>query len=142
MADYITVTVPPDPPDPIAEFTGTPRSGIEPQTVNFTFVDLRGGTVVYTAYEWDFDADGVFDATGPNVSRNYPTDGAYDVTLKVTTDTGTSNTLTKKAYIVITNKICTVPDFGNSEEERGAGSVGRRGLHDPGAVPGPAPNGN
>jgi PKD repeat protein len=121
VADYITVTVPPDPPDPIAEFTGTPRSGLEPQNVNFSFVDLRGGTVTYTTYEWDFNADGVFDATGANTSHNYPTDGAYDVTLKVTTDTGATNTLTKKAYIVITDKVCTVPDFGNVKKNSAQG---------------------
>jgi PKD repeat protein len=112
-SDYITLTVPPDPPAPIAEFTGTPRSGIEPQTVNFTFVDLRGGTVTYTNYQWDFTNDGTFDATGATTSHQYTTDGVYDVRLKVTDSTGAVNTLIKKAYIVITNKICTVPDFGN-----------------------------
>jgi PKD repeat protein len=113
-ADYITVTVPPDPPAPIAEFTGTPRSGIEPQTVVFTFVDLRAGTVTYTNYQWDFTNDGTFDATGATTSHAYLTDGAYDVRLRVTDSTGATNELIKKGYIVITNKICTVPDFGNT----------------------------
>ncbi|MBA3296243.1 MAG: PKD domain-containing protein, partial [Acidobacteria bacterium] len=117
-ADYITLTVPPEPPAPIAEFSGTPRTGVEPQTVNFSFVDLRGGTVTYTRYEWDFNGDGAPDATGPNVSRAYPTDGVYDVSLTVTDSTNATNTLTKKAYIVISNKICTVPAFGNSNPNR------------------------
>jgi PKD repeat protein len=117
-ADYITLTVPPDPPAPIAEFTGSPRTGIEPQTVSFSFVDLRAGSVVYTLYQWDFNADGTFDATGPNVSRAYPTDGIYDVTLKVTDNTGATSTLTKKGYIVISNKLCTVPDFGNTNPNK------------------------
>jgi PKD repeat protein len=116
--DYITVTVPPAPPDPIAEFTGTPRSGIEPQTVNFTFVDLRAGAVNYTNYQWDFNGDGTADATGRSVSRAYPNDGVYDVSLTVTAATGPPSTLTKKAYIVISNKICTVPDFQNQNPNR------------------------
>jgi PKD repeat protein len=139
--DYITVTVPPAPPDPIAEFTGTPRSGVEPQTVNFSFVDLRGGTVTYTAYEWDFNADGVFDATGPNVSHNYPTDGVYDVTLKATTATG-SNTLTKKAYIVITNMVCKVPDFGNTKKNSAQNSWSAAGFTTAVQFAPGAPNGN
>jgi PKD repeat protein len=117
-ADYITLTVPPDPPLPIAEFTGTPRTGIEPQTVAFSFVDLRGGTVTYTQYQWDFTNDGSFDATGVSTSHAYPTDGAYDVRLKVTDSTGATSVLIKKAYIVISNKICTVPDFGNTNPNK------------------------
>lgn len=117
-ADYITLTVPPDPPAPIAEFTGTPRTGIEPQTVAFAFVDLRGGTVTYTQYQWDFTNDGSFDATGLSTSHAYLTDGAYDVRLKVTDSTGATNELIKKAYIVISNKICKVPDFGNTNPNK------------------------
>jgi PKD repeat protein len=117
-ADYITVTVPPAPPDPIAEFTATPRTGVEPQTVNFSFVDLRGGTVVYTQYRWDLDGDGAFDASGQTTSRNYPTDGVFDITLEVTDSAGAKSTLTKKAYVVITNKVCKVPDFGNTKKNQ------------------------
>jgi PKD repeat protein len=110
--DYITLTVPEPPPAPLAEFTGTPRTGIEPQTVAFTFNNLRGLT--YTKYEWDFTNDGTFDAGGATTTHAYLTDGAYDVRLKVTDSTGATNEVIKKAYIVITNKICTVPDFGNT----------------------------
>jgi PKD repeat protein len=117
-ADYITVTVPPAPPAPVAEFTATPRTGVEPQLVNFAFVDLRGGTVTYTQYRWDLDGDGTFDTTGQTTSRNYPTDGVFDITLEVTDSTGATNTLTKKAYVVITNKVCVVPDFGNTKKNQ------------------------
>jgi PKD repeat protein len=116
--DYITVTVPPAAPDPIAEFTGTPRTGVEPQTVNFAFVDLRLGSVVYTQYQWDLDGNGTFESTGQTPSHNYPTYGAFDITLKVTDSTGATNTLTKKAYIVISHKICIVPDFGNARRNQ------------------------
>ena len=136
-ATYITVTVPPDAPAPIAEFTGTPRSGVEPQTVTFSFVDLRGGSVTYTNYQWDFDNNGTFDATGQNTTHAYLTDGAYDVRLKVTDSTGATNELIKKAYIVITNKICTVPDFGNTRTNQAQAKWAAAGfttsvLFDPG----------
>lgn len=136
-ADYITVTVPPDAPAPIAEFTGTPRSGIEPQTVTFSFVDLRGGSVTYTNYQWDFDNNGTFDATGQNTTHAYLTDGVYDVRLKVTDNTGATNELIKKGYIVITNKICTVPDFGNTRTNQAQNKWAAAGfttsvLFDPG----------
>jgi PKD repeat protein len=112
-SNYITVTVPPA-TGPIAEFTGTPRSGVEPLTVNFQFTDLRGGTVTYTNYEWDFTGDGTYDATGATANHTYPTDGAYDVVLRVTASGGATSVLRKTGYIVVTNKICTVPDFANT----------------------------
>ena len=107
---YITVTVPPD-SGPIAEFIGTPRSGVKPLTVSFQFVDLRGGTVTYTSQTWDLDGDGQFDdGTGPTAAFNYTNDGSYNVSLKVSDGT-TTNTLTKTGYINVLRKICTVPDF-------------------------------
>jgi PKD repeat protein len=111
-SDYITVTVAPD-TGPIAEFSGTPRAGVEPLTVSFQFVDLRGGSVTYTTYEWDFTGDGTYDATGLTATHVYTTDGVYDVALRVTDSGGATNVLTKVGYIVVTNRICTVPDFAN-----------------------------
>jgi PKD repeat protein len=118
-SDYITVTVPPEPPDPMADFTATPRTGVEPQTVTFTFDDPRDpDPVTYTAWDWDLNGDGTFDATGPTPSRTYPTDGVFDITLRVTDSTGAQSTITKTAYIVITNKICIVPDFANVKKNQ------------------------
>jgi PKD repeat protein len=112
VADYITVTVPP-PTGPIAEFTGTPLSGLEPLTTTFQFVDVRAGTVTYTKYEWDFTSDGSFDATGLTSVHTYPTSGSYDVTLRVTDSTGATNTLRKNGFVIVQHKVCTVPDFFN-----------------------------
>jgi PKD repeat protein len=114
QADYVTVTVPPA-TGPIAEFTGNPLSGEEPVNTTFQFVDLRlpVGSVTYTNWEWDFTSDGTFDATGATTSHNYPTSGAYSVTLRVTDSTGATNTLKKVDYVIVQHKICTVPDFFN-----------------------------
>jgi len=42
-------------------------------------------------YEWDFESDGIFDATGVNVTYIWYKDGIYTVTLKVTDDDGVSD---------------------------------------------------
>jgi PKD repeat protein len=120
--NYITVTVPPA-TGPIAEFTGTPRTGTKPLTVNFAFVNLpRTPAVTYTKWEWDFDGNGSFDATGQTASHTYTADGSYTVTLRVTDNTNATNTLTKTGYINVFKKICTVPDFANVKKN-GAQSV-------------------
>lgn len=112
---YITVEVPPD-TGPIAEFAGTPRTGVKPLTVGFQFVDLRATAVTYTLFEWDLDGNGSFEATGQTTSHTYSAEGSYTVSLRVTDDSGganPANTLTKVGYINVLRKICTVPDFAN-----------------------------
>jgi PKD repeat protein len=111
--DYIVVTVPPD-AGPIADFTVTPNSGANPLNVQFDFVDHRSGAVVYSDYEWDFDNNGSWDATGQTVNHTYAATGEYDVTLRVTeAGTGTQDAITKKAVVIVNPRLCKVPDFGN-----------------------------
>jgi len=107
--DWITVTVPPD-AGPIAEFEGTPVSGLKPLAVAFSFVDVRAGAVTYTSWDWDF-GDGST-GSGQSVNHTYADEGTYDVTLTVSDGT-TDSTLTKVSYINVNRKICTVPDFAN-----------------------------
>ena len=49
-----------------------------------------GSTLV--AYEWDFESDGVIDATGAKPSRVFPLMGSYTVTLRVTDSLGETST--------------------------------------------------
>jgi uncharacterized repeat protein (TIGR01451 family) len=49
-----------------------------------------GDTIV--SYDWDTDEDGVIDATGPIVSKEYGDNGEYLVTLTVTDTYGTTST--------------------------------------------------
>lgn len=51
------------------------------------------GTII--AYEWDFDDDGAYDATGTTASHVYHTGGAKIVTLRVTDDDGAFGYKTK-----------------------------------------------
>jgi PKD repeat protein len=119
-ADYITVTVPPA-TGPVAEFTATPRSGFAPLNVQFSFVKKTGPSVTYSTYEWDFDNNGTFDATGQTVTHSYASPGPYSVTLRVTDSTGATNVQTKTAYILVDRKICTVPDFANHHKNDAQG---------------------
>ena len=134
---YVTVKVPPL-TGPIAEFTGSPLSGIEPVTTTFQFVDIRGGTVVYTNYEWDCTSDGTPDWTGATRTTavcNYPTSGSYDVTLTVTDNTGAQSTLRKNGYVNVDIRSASFPT-SSIRTERGPKPLGIGGLHDASALPG------
>jgi PKD repeat protein len=80
---------------PVAEFSGTPTSGVLPLVVAFT--DLSGGGTV-TAWSWDFGDGGTSTATNPG--HTYATAGSYDVSLTVTGPAGTTNE-TKTGYITV-----------------------------------------
>ncbi|MGD2070079.1 MAG: PKD domain-containing protein, partial [Gemmatimonadota bacterium] len=67
---------------------GGPYTGEEGTAVAFdgSGSSDRDGTVV--AWEWDFDRDGVVDATGVTASHAFDDDGTYRVELRVTDDSG------------------------------------------------------
>lgn len=71
-------------PVPQADFSLTPSSGTAPLTVTFAgIMDAASGPI--TTWEWDFDDDGMVDATGQNpAAYTYTTAGLYGATLTVT----------------------------------------------------------
>ncbi|HEX5050882.1 MAG TPA: PKD domain-containing protein [Planctomycetota bacterium] len=71
----------------VANFSRTPSSGIAPFSVSFT--DLTTGSP--TAWEWDFDGDGLVDSTQQNPTFNYTVAAVYDVTLTATGPGGTNS---------------------------------------------------
>ena len=91
---FITVS---PPVGPNAEFSGTPRSGEKPLTVQFTDQSTPGtGTI--TSWSWTFGDGGTSTAQDP--SHVYGSDGTYSVSLTIQTSIG-SNTETKSGYIVV-----------------------------------------
>jgi PKD repeat protein len=93
--NYISVQSPPPAP-PVANFTGTPRTGTAPLSVQFT--DTSNGYP--TSWAWDFNNDGVIDNTTRNPVYTYPSPGTYSVNLTVTNAGGSDSEL-KTNYISV-----------------------------------------
>ncbi len=97
------------PPSPTAAFSGTPTSGLDPLTVQFS--DQSTGGV--TTWSWDFQDDGVPDSTIRNPSFVYDAPGTYSVRLDVTGPGGSD------AHV------------DHRHDRRGPGSGTRVGRRDP-----------
>ena len=93
-SNYITVTDPP----PVANFTGSPTSGFNPLTVNFT--NLTTGN--WTTVSWDFGDTGT--STNPNPSHTYTSAGVYTVSLTAT-GPGGMDTFVRNNYITVTDPV-------------------------------------
>lgn len=92
---------------PVVNFTATPRSGMEPLTVQFT--DLSANFVNITYWFWDF-GDGT-NSTEQNPIHTYEQDGNYTVSLTVTGD-NTTITETKTNYIIVYDSEPTADFYG------------------------------
>ncbi|MDF1544220.1 MAG: PKD domain-containing protein, partial [bacterium] len=90
---YITVTEPPCDP-PVADFNGSPTSGTEPLTVNFSDLSTNSPT----SWSWTFGEGGT--STAQNPSYVYNTAGTYTVTMTATNSCG-SDVATKVDYITV-----------------------------------------
>ena len=96
--NYITVNG-----APTAGFIGSPTSGTEPLTVNFT--DQSTGA---TGWSWDF-GDGVGTSTAQNPNYTYANAGTYTVTLTATNACG-SDQMVRTNYITVNP--CVLPTAG------------------------------
>ena len=85
---------------------GGPYAGDEgnPILVDGSASSDRDGTVV--AWEWDFDGDGVFEATGVTAEATFPDNGTFTIVLRVTDDSGEQDTDT--AEVLVANLPATV----------------------------------
>ena len=79
---------------PVADFAYLPERPIAGETVRFdgTLSSDFDGTIV--AYAWDFNGDGVVDATASITEYAFLEPGTYDVSLTVTDDGGNVDTIT------------------------------------------------
>ena len=80
---------------PVASFSANPLSGSAPLTV--IFVSTSTNT---TTHDWDFNGDGVLDASGTSVSYTYNDAGSYTVALTATGPNGV-DTLTRSNYVTV-----------------------------------------
>ncbi len=88
------------PPAPVANFSGSPTSGTEPLTVNFTDLSTNSPT----SWSWTFGDGG--SSTAQNPSHQYTSAGTYTVSLTATNASG-SDVETKTNYITV--NACTAP---------------------------------
>lgn len=98
---YITVSG-----GPTAGFVGSPTSGTEPLTVNFTNQSTDA-----TSYSWTFGDAGASTATNP--THEYANAGTYTVTLTATNACG-SDVDTKVDYITVNPCVSPTANFSGS----------------------------
>jgi len=99
---------------PGADFVGSPLTGVAPLAVQFTALNAS----ILSRCTWSF-GDGTSQSFTPPAGQNmyycpttthtYTTAGSYSVGLAVTKVTGTSNSLTKTDYILVSLSSGTLP---------------------------------
>jgi PKD repeat protein len=87
-----------DNPPFTADFSGSPRTGEAPLTVDFT-EESYGGTGTPTSWAWTFGDGGT--STSQDPTHVYTSTGSWTVSLTVTTDDAESDTETKTGYVTV-----------------------------------------
>ncbi|MDD2412474.1 MAG: PKD domain-containing protein, partial [Bacteroidales bacterium] len=88
-------------PQPTADFTAVPTEGCSPLLVNFN--DLSGPAESTLSYFWDFGDPNTSQNTSNEANPNhiFANYGSYDVTLRVVTEHGCENEITKPGFITV-----------------------------------------
>lgn len=84
---------------PVAQFTFAPAAPLVGQWVTFDASASYDPDGAIVKYEWDFQNDGVFDATGKIAFFRYTAPGTYTVRLVVTDDKGAKGSTTKSVVV-------------------------------------------
>ena len=101
---------------PTASFSASTTSGTTGQSISFEASGSNDPDGSVASYEWDFDGDGVTDATGPSVSHTFQSAGTYTVELAVTDDGGATATATEQISV-------TEPSAGTFTTDQMAGGL-------------------
>ena len=89
---------------PVARFTYSPTNPQPGQWIQFDASSSYDPDGRITSYQWDFDGDGVFDATGPVVYYRFGAAGTYFVRLRVTDDAGATGEGTRPVTVQVANQ--------------------------------------
>jgi len=84
---------------PVAQFTFTPESPRAGDWIQFDASASYDPDGTITNYQWDFQNDGTFDATGKIAFFRYTAPGTYTVRLVVTDDKGATASATKSMVV-------------------------------------------
>lgn len=96
MLNYLNIEAVEVPMPPVAAFYADATQGTVPLTVHFNDISTNEPT----GWQWDFDNDGVIDATEQNPVHVYSTAGTYSVRLVVSNADG-SDEAVEENYIVV-----------------------------------------
>jgi len=91
---YLQAPATPNQP-PSAAFSYSPSAPTVGQQVSFNAGASSDPDGTIVSYAWDFNNDGLTDATGVSTSHAFPTSGAYSVRLTVTDDDSANDTETR-----------------------------------------------
>ena len=107
---------------PVAQFTFTPTAPRAGDWVQFDASASQDPDGTIVSYQWDFQNDGVFDATGKITFYRYSTPGTYIVRLVVTDDKGAMASTTQTVVVspLVVNQP-PVPQFTFAPEAPRAG---------------------
>lgn len=134
---------------PVAVAQVVPNPAVAGQVVTLDGADSfhQDAARKIAGWQWDFDSDGVWDASGPVVTRSFPALGSYPVTLKVTDDGTPPKAAT--TLVMVQVSIPPLPPTANANGPYnfcpavarwfldGSGSVNPdQGQHQPGNYPG------
>ncbi len=102
---------------PIPDFTLTPGIPTTGTPVQFDASGSSDPDGSITTYEWDFDEDGSFEATGVTKTHVFSNAGTHNVTLRVTDNSGLSASKTEQIQVsgleYVTGSLMTI--VGNDE---------------------------
>ena len=84
---------------PVADFEISPVSPVAGQLVLFNGLLSSDADGAISAYEWDFNGDGVVDSTDAFAEYVFPSAGTYNVALTVTDDSGNSDTFIRAILV-------------------------------------------
>ncbi|MEO1059465.1 MAG: PKD domain-containing protein, partial [Actinomycetota bacterium] len=84
------------PPELLASFTVVPNPAVVDASIVF---DAAGSSGDIASYQWDFNDDGTFDASGESVVHSYPAAGSYLARLRVSDTEGNSSETTESVSV-------------------------------------------
>ncbi|MBW6513682.1 MAG: PKD domain-containing protein [Candidatus Syntrophosphaera sp.] len=119
-----TITTAPNPPS--ANFSGSPTSGYEPLTVQFTDQSTAGSGTI-TAWAWSFGDGG--SSTQQNPQHIYQNNGTYTVSLTVTNSFGLTGNYVRHNYITVQPTVPELTLLSESSLDFGAVDVGSQSAY-------------
>ncbi|MEF8786458.1 MAG: PKD domain-containing protein [Haloarculaceae archaeon] len=108
--DTTTQTVTVENAEPTASFTES-CTGPECSFDASASSDPDGSIV---SYEWDWTDDGSFEDSGQTATHEFPNEGTYDVTLRVTDNDGATDSTTRTITVGPNASLLVVPDSGSA----------------------------